>query len=95
MGDKLAESSELLDSVLFTYSIDHMEQKDKVRFYYALKGRDGKTGMLAMKGVIQLGRTVIIVPRDMSEEFNDFLTEWKCEYQTKNLLLPIKDGAIQ
>ena len=34
------------EEVLFTYSTEHLQKKDKVRFYYALKGRDGKTGVV-------------------------------------------------
>ena len=31
--------------IIYTYSTKHLPKKDKVRFYYALKGRDGKTGI--------------------------------------------------
>ena len=30
---------------IFTYSIEHLLKKDKIRFYYAIKGRDGKSGI--------------------------------------------------
>ena len=87
MGDEFT-MDDLLESVLFTSSIDHMEQKDKVRFYYALKGRDGKGGMLARPGVIQLGRAVVIVPLALAEEFMEFFKLWSCDFHTKNILLP-------
>ena len=35
-----------LDRVLFTYSLSHLTYSDKIRFYYALKGRDGKSGIV-------------------------------------------------
>ena len=34
------------EMVLFTYSTIHLLKKDKIRFYYALKGRDGKSGIV-------------------------------------------------
>jgi len=72
--------------VLFTYSIDHLAYKDKVRFYYALKGRDGRSGILSKRGVEQLGRTVILVPDSLASEFENFLRYWKCNYEKKNVL---------
>lgn len=84
VGDK--ELGDYEGMVLFTYSIDNMAYKDKVRFYYALKGRDGKGGMLAKQGVTQLGRAVILVPKKLAKEFDDFLKEWKCRYEKKNVL---------
>jgi hypothetical protein len=73
--------------ILFTYSIDHLEQKDKVLFYYALKGRDGKSGMLANKQIIQVGRTVLLVPKSMDSEFSEFLSHWKCVFHRKEIFL--------
>lgn len=73
--------------VLYTYSIDHLAQKDKVLFYYALKGRDGKGGMLSKQGVVQLGRTAILIPLGLSEEFNEFLDLWRCNFASKDMLI--------
>lgn len=88
MGEEIIVENDLLDCVLFTYSIDHMLQKDKVRFYYALKGRDGISGMLSKEGVLQLGRAVVIVSRELAPEFEEFFSLWKCDYHKKNILLP-------
>jgi hypothetical protein len=72
---------------IFTYSIDHLAQKDKVLFYYALKGRDGKSGILGSKGIIQMGRTVVLVPASLAEEFSEFLEHWKCSSKKREILL--------
>lgn len=72
---------------IFTYSIDHLAQKDKVLFYYALKGRDGKSGILASKGIIQMGRTVVLVPATLADEFSEFLDHWKCRSKKREMLL--------
>jgi len=74
--------------VLFTYATDHLAYKDKVRFYYALKGRDGKSGILSKQGVQQLGRTVLIVPKQLEQEFDAFFNEWKCRFEKKNAIEP-------
>jgi hypothetical protein len=75
---------------MFTYSIDHLEQKDKVLFYYALKGRDGKSGILKDCRIHQLGRTVILVPETLSSGFSEFLAHWKCPFRKKEIIIEEK-----
>ncbi|MFH1510200.1 MAG: hypothetical protein ABIF10_00790 [Candidatus Woesearchaeota archaeon] len=82
-----------LPFVLFTYSISHLLQKDKVLFYYALKGRDGEHGMLANKAFIQVGRTVVLVPKADELEFSEFLSHWKCKFNKKDVFLDKKELA--
>lgn len=74
-------------SVIFTYSTEHLLKKDKVRFYYALKGRDGKTGIVKRCNIEQLGRAVLLVPNKNAEDVDGFLKFWKCEYQQREVLL--------
>jgi hypothetical protein len=83
----MPKKEDYLPYVLFTYTIDHLLQKDKVLFYYALKGRDGKGGMLANKKILQMGRTVILVPKPMEKEFAEFLSYWKCHFDKKEVFL--------
>ncbi|MBR9692229.1 hypothetical protein GOV06_05595 [Candidatus Woesearchaeota archaeon] len=73
--------------VLFSYSTQHLLKKDKIRFYYALKGRDGKTGIVKSCKIDHLGRTVLLVPSDFAEEVNDFLEFWKCKFKKKEVLV--------
>ena len=75
------------DMVIFTYSTEHLVKKDKIRFYYALKGRDGKTGIVKRCKIDHLGRTVLLVPNKFAEEVNDFLKLWECPHQTKKVLV--------
>ena len=77
----------VLPFVLFSYSIDHLAQKDKVMFYYALKGRDGKSGILKDKIIIQLGRAILLVPESKSRDVFEFLTHWKCQFVEKKILI--------
>ncbi len=72
--------------VIFMYSTEHLPKKDKVRFYYALKGRDGKTGLVKAAHIEQLGRTVLFVKEKYAQEVDAFLKFWKCKYRTKEVL---------
>ena len=76
-----------LKSVIFSYSIEHLLQKDKVRFYYALKGRDGKTGIVKRCKIDQLGRGVLLVPDEQAAEVEQYLQFWECKYQKDEVLV--------
>jgi hypothetical protein len=86
-GVIMVKDSTHMPYVLLTYSIEHLAQKDKVLFYYALKGRDGKGGLLSNPGIIQMGRTVLLVPKKQEEEFVQFLEHWKCAYKEQDILI--------
>lgn len=73
--------------VLFSYSTEHLLKKDKVRFYYALKGRDGKSGIVKSCKIDHLGRTVLLVPVKFAQEVNEFLELWECKFEKKEVLI--------
>jgi len=73
--------------VLFSYSTEHLLKKDKVRFYYALKGRDGKSGVVKSYHIDHLGRTVLLVPINFAKDVNEFLELWKCNFDKKEVLI--------
>lgn len=73
--------------VLFTYSTARLKYSDKVRFYYALKGRDGISGIIKEGRINQLARTVLVVPFSFAGKFQLFLEHWKCNYRRRDLLL--------
>jgi hypothetical protein len=81
------DSSKYKESVIFTYSIEHLLKKDKIRFYYALKGRDGKTGIVKEVKIEQLGRAVLLVSAEHEKQVAEFLEYWKCEFKTKRVLV--------
>lgn len=72
---------------IFTYKTDHLAHKDKVRFYYALKGRDGKSGILKYTKARHLGPTVLLVSSSTSQTVENFLNDWECIFQRKEVLL--------
>ncbi len=75
------------ERVIFTYSIEHLLKKDKIRFYYAIKGRDGKTGVVKEWKIEQLGRAVLLVPSKFEQNTEEFLNYWKCRFQKKRVLV--------
>lgn len=80
------EKQRYAEKVLFTYSTEHLPKKDKVRFYYALKGRDGDSGIVVDYEIDHLGRTVLLVPQKFANDVEDFLKQWKCEYKKREVL---------
>ena len=74
-------------SVILAYSTTHLAQKDKVRFYDALKGRDRKSGIIKSYHIEQLGKTVLFVPQEFAKKTEDFLVYWKCGFKKKKVVV--------
>lgn len=72
---------------LFSYSTSHLSKKDKIRFYYALKGRDGKSGFVARTSSKHIGKTVLLTPLAHEKDAIDFLNYWKCKFEIRRVLL--------
>ena len=85
--DILVDNKKYKSMVLFSYSTEHLLKKDKIRFYYALKGRDGKSGIVKTCKIDHLGRTVLLVPGKFSKEVKEFLDLWKCKFKIKEVLV--------
>ena len=77
------EMDNAVSSVIFTYSLEHLSKSDKVRFYYALKGRDGKSGVVKKWNIEKLGRAVLLIAEKREKEVREFLEHWKCAYQSR------------
>ncbi len=73
--------------ILVIYAIEHLASTDKVRFYYGLKGRDGKSGIVKEWGLRHLARGALLVPASSHEQTLNFLQEWQCKYATKEVLV--------
>lgn len=71
--------------VIFTYSIENLSKTDKVRFYYAIKGRDGKHGIVKEWDIVQLGRAVLLVPEKHEQDVREFLTFWKSAFESRRV----------
>jgi hypothetical protein len=84
---KISKTDKYLPNTIFSYSIEHLLKKDKIRFYYALKGRDGKSGIVKHLKIEQLGRAVLFVTGEHEKEVKEFLDYWKCKYRIKKVFI--------
>ncbi len=74
------EVAGLKEFSIFVYSTEHLPKKDKVRFYYGLKGRDGKSGIVNKYSLNPLGKAVLLVPKPAADDVSLFLRGWKCKF---------------
>ncbi len=84
MGKRVAE---LLEASIFTYSTRHLKNSDKVRFYYALKGRDGRSGILKKYVKEHLAKTALLVLKKNNSPIEEFLMIWQCKYKKRRVYL--------
>lgn len=75
--------------VIFWYNLKTLEQKDKVRFYYALSGRDGSSGILKQVKGLHLGKGVIAVPLKNEDKIRNFFMNWKIPFNRRRILLEV------
>ena len=72
--------------ILYVYSTSGLAKKDLVRFYYALKGRDGKSGILKATGTEFLAKGVLLAPQEIPE-LDEFFALWKVPTKKRRILL--------
>ena len=72
-----------LPLAIYTYSIAHLTHCQKIKFYYGLKGRDKKKGLLENTNTEQLGKGVLLVPKESWQQVTSFLQDWDCRYKTR------------
>jgi len=71
---------------LFRFTLEGLPRKDRVRFQYALKGRDMKSGLLKELNGEQWGAWVVAVPIQHTYRFRDFLELWGVKYEAFTIL---------
>lgn len=86
-GKKEVELENFKVFIIYTYSTEHLLKKDKVRFYYALKGRDGKSGIIKRFRIDHLGRTVLMVPKEFEQDVDQYFELWKCPIEKKEVYM--------
>jgi hypothetical protein len=74
--------------VLVSYSTSHLLKKDKVRFFYALNGRNRNPGIIQRTKTKRIGRTVLAVLPEQLGYFHEFLRYWKCKWREVTVLIP-------
>ncbi|MFA4669119.1 nucleotidyltransferase domain-containing protein [Pyrococcus kukulkanii] len=71
---------------LFRFSLDGLERKERVKFQYALKGRDMRSGLLKELNGLQLGAWVVLIPIQHTYKFKEFLDLWGVKYEAFTIL---------
>ncbi len=72
---------------LFNYKLTNLNHNEKTKFTYALIGRN-TDGILKKLKAKKLGRGALLIPIENSITFEEFLTKWKIQFQSKNVLIP-------
>jgi len=73
---------------IFKYGLQNLSLTKKRVFSYALSGRYGEEGLKNSKKIEQLGRGVLKVPIQHSEEFESFLQHYGVDYKIEYCLIP-------
>ena len=85
MGDSMDATSRLEASVLFSFSTAHLSATDKVKFFYALNGRDGESGVSSRYRLSHLGPTLLLCPVSFEKELSEFFLYWGCKINKASL----------
>ncbi len=72
--------------ILFFYSLKKFSHSQRVRFHYALQGRNKEKGILNEVHGVLLGGGVIKVPVIYEDLFKEFLDKWDVVYKTDRIL---------
>lgn len=83
---KLSGNLFLESKVMFVYSLSKLMYKDKVRFFYALKGRTDK-GILEKTKSIQLAKGVFLTPLEYDKEIQEFFRQWGLVYKRRRIFI--------
>lgn len=94
--DNLTNSLRLASaSILYRYSTRHFSPTNLVRFYYALKGRDSHSGILAKTKSRALAKGLVLSPREADKELQDFFKFWKCSVKRIIIHPPVQGELIK
>jgi len=69
---------------IFTYSISKFDKNTKQKFFYAFKGR-GTEGMLKKLKGVSIAPSVVLIPIEYEDEFDDFLNTWKVDFGKRRI----------
>ncbi|MBI5393125.1 hypothetical protein HZA96_04600 [Candidatus Woesearchaeota archaeon] len=73
--------------VIITYSTRKLTNSNKIRFYYALNGRDGKSGIIKEDQIKHIGKTVLLVPYRFADDIKQFMQQWDLPYTFTKIIV--------
>lgn len=67
--------------ILISYNSSNLSNNNKVKFYYALKGRDGLSGIIKHYDILFLGKGVLLLSYQYLNDIRNFLKIWNLSYK--------------
>lgn len=86
-GKFIAEMLGFVSYTLITYLLKDKTASEKVKFSYALYGREKGTGFLSSIGGEEIGKGAIIVPIQKEELAKEFFDQWKVSIKTQRIII--------
>jgi len=72
---------------IFEYNLKNLTKSEKQQFLYALNGRGSNKGLIKSYDLEHIGRGVLKVPLEYSEDIKDFFEKNKVLYKMKKVLI--------
>jgi predicted nucleotidyltransferase len=87
-GKLLSEEMNLLGTAIIIYNVSKIKGSDRIRFYYALNGRDDSKGFASSVGAKRLADNVLLCKYNKIEEIKPFFEQWKIPIEILPALIP-------
>ena len=85
-GEPVSERFGLKAKSLFQYSLQGFTASNRVRFHYAMRGRNGLKGVLVEYHADILGDGVLSVETKFEDRIKEILDQWAVKYSIKRIL---------
>ena len=86
----ISESLGFDSKILIKYELKGLNKSNRMRFYYALYGRDYKSGMIKLLKAIKFSDSIIIIDSEEEYPTKEFMDSWKLEYISFPILIPTR-----
>jgi len=80
--------------LIYSYSTSHLHGSQKVRFFYALKGRDQRPGLIEQTKSAFLAKGLILALAENEQLIDTFFTSWGCEFKKRRVAQPQPTNLI-
>jgi predicted nucleotidyltransferase len=85
-GEALSKSLGYESKTLFQFEPGKLDKSDRVRFQYALAGRDSNSGIIKDLGAEKISGNAIIIPVSSENEAMQFFDRWRVPYKIKRVM---------
>lgn len=72
---------------VYSYNISNLNNADRVRFVYFIKGRNGHPGKIKELGGKFIAPACFFVPSKESKEIDKTMKEWNVKYKKYDMLM--------